>query len=152
MWLQSCSVLTTLCPPFPALLIGCVAGYVCDAALGRGYDDEGGAEDVSGFLFITITTDTFVLHLPSLPRRRAIDSRWTDTQNSPTQPQVSFFSQKMASKCPKCDKTVYFGKFYAGSVEMIQKLNRRPAGWRLYLLLSMFIWNKMIKPVKRGYF
>lgn len=89
---------------------------------------------MSGSLLITITTDTFVLHPPSPPRRGAAGSQWIDTQNSgtPTQPQVSLFSQKMASKCPKCDKTVYFGKFSADSVEMEQKLDRWSAGWRLY--------------------
>lgn len=112
-----------------------------DAALGRGYANEGGVQDVSGSLLITITTDTFVLHPPSLPRRGAADGRWTDTKScgTPTQPRVSLLSQKMASKCPKCDKTVYFGKFFTGSVEMEQKPNHLFAGWRLYQLLSVFI-------------
>lgn len=86
---------------------------------------------MSGSLLITITTDAFVFHPPSLPRRGTPDSRWKDVQNSgtPTQQQVSLLSKKMASKCPKCDKTVYFGKFSTDSVEMEQKQNRCSAGW-----------------------
>lgn len=60
----------------------CFRIYACDADLGRGYDNEGGVQDVSGSGLITITTHTFVLHPPSLPRRGSADSRWTDRNNA----------------------------------------------------------------------
>lgn len=77
-------------------------------------------EEVNGSPVITITTVTFLfilllLLLLGVSAAEAADGRLIDPQSAgtPTRrpPVIPLFTGNMASKCPKCDKTVYFGKF-----------------------------------------
>lgn len=48
----------------------------------------------------------------------------------------SLFTRNMASKCPKCDKTVYFGECVFFSVETIIRGEALTAGWKCQHLMK----------------